>query len=123
MLGNVVPVVSAQTMSSTNTFSSNPIPLDQVFGIAIQAVWTGTPNGTVKLQASCDPPSQAQIAGPSYSTVTNWTDVANSSYSITGSAGNYMWNVADANYRWIRLTYTNTSGTGSMTAYACVKGI
>lgn len=111
------------TMTGTATIVSNPIPLDQIYGFAIQAFWTGSPTGTLKLQASSDSPgreTQTSSGGPD--AVTNWSDVTNSSYSITGSAGNYMWNFNGAFYRYVRISYTNISGTGTMAAEISAKG-
>lgn len=111
-------------MTGTTTIVSNPIPLDQIYGFAIQAIWTGSPTGAIKLQASCDSPGRETAqsnGGPD--TVTNWTDVTNSSYSISGSAGNYMWNFNGSFYRYIRVSYTNSSGTGTLTAQITPKGV
>lgn len=117
--------MSASAMTSTNTLTSTSTPLDQAVGCAIQVVWTGTPNGTFKLQASDDKPSrQTQTSSGGPDTITNWTDITDSSYTIAGTAGDYMWNITDVMYRNIRLVYTNTSGTGTLTvAQIVVKGV
>lgn len=110
-------------MTGSATINSNPIPLDQIYGFAIQAVWIGSPTGVIKLQASSDSPgreTQTSSGGPDI--ITNWVDITNSPYSITGSAGNYMWNFNGAFYRYVRVSYTNTSGTGSLIAEISVKG-
>lgn len=107
-------------MTDNSTLNSTIIPLEQAFGCAIQAVWTGTPNGTIKLQASCDLP--VNNIGQGSQTVTNWTDIANTPQVIAGSSGNFMWNITSAMYRYVRLTYTNTSGSGTLNAVMCVKG-
>lgn len=97
------------------TINSAPYNIQQLYGYAIQAEFTGTPTGTFKLQASNDPatsynPGNGQGGNP----VINWTDVQNSSYGVTAS-GNYMWNVFEVMYNWVRLVYTDTSG-GTSTA-------
>ncbi len=116
-------VMSSTTMTGTNVLTSNPIPLDQIFMLAIQTAWTGTPVGTFKLQGSCDsPPNQNQIS-TSPPTITNWTDIT-TTQAAGGAAGNYMWNLADVGYRYARLVYTNASSTGVITvAQANLKGI
>lgn len=111
--------VDAGSMTSTNTINSDPVWLGHAMGVAIQAVWTGTPNGAFKLQSSLDP----QEYSPGYTpTITNWEDIADSSYSVTGSAGSYTWNVSDAFFRWIRIVYTNTSSAGTLTVRFNTKG-
>jgi len=84
--------------------------LDSIWGYSIQAVWTGTPNGTIKLQASSDPINQAnQVNSP-----INWTDIANSAQVIT-AAGNFMWNITSTSYNYVQLVYLDAS-SGSSTA-------
>lgn len=92
---------------SGNLTSTN-LSLLQVFGFSIQAVWTGTPTGTLQLNCSNDG--------------VNWDMVQNSAQSLTGSAGHFTWNVTSSNYRWVQLTYTATSGSGSLTVNAFCRG-
>ena len=123
MKSNTIQMVLSSSSLAGN-ITSNPIPLDQIYGFAIQAVWTGVPTGTLKLQASSDSPSrqtQTSLGGPDV--ITNWTDVANSSVALTGSSGNYMWNFTSCMFRYVRLVYTSTSGTGSITAEISAKGV
>lgn len=102
-------VISSGSMTGTATINGTTLDLDQRLGYSCQAVWTGTPNGAIKLQASDDIASSAAA-------VTNWTDVANSSVSISGAAGNTMWSGDPVDFRWLRVTYTNTSSTGTLNA-------
>ncbi len=120
MKSNVISLVSAGAMTGATTINSSAIPLEQIYGYAIQAVWTGTPNGTIKLQASCDVPAQTPTTA---GVPTNWTDIADTSTSIAGTSGNQLWNVNGCFYRYVRLTYTNTSSTGSLSALMSVKGV
>jgi hypothetical protein len=91
--------------------ASAAIPLPQMFGYAVQAVISGTPTGTLKLQASVDP---VQEGVPNPPLPTNWNDIASSSVTVT-AAGTTTWNVTDAMYTWVRLVYTDAS-SGSSTA-------
>lgn len=87
---------------------------------SIQLVFTGSPVGTFKLQASIDPYSGSNPTGD---TITNWTDVTDSDQAIT-AAGNHMWNVENAGYTWVRVIWTVTSGTGDLTvARIMTKGV
>lgn len=110
-------------MTGTTTIVSDPVPLEQIYGFAVQAIYTGTPVGTFSLQASSDAPArtpQTSNGGPD--TVTNWATIVGSTQAISG-AGNFMWNVSGGFYRYVRLVYTNTSGTGTLTAELSVKGV
>ena len=116
-VANVQNIVPANTVLNTN-INSDPMPLYHVYGYSIQAVYTGTPTGTFKLQASSDPVFPGNKA-PNSNFVVNWTDVANSSVTVT-AAGNYMWNVTDVMYNFVRLVYTDGS-SGASTAVLTVS--
>lgn len=67
----------------------------------VQATYTGTPTGTLKLQGSNDN--------------TTWTDVPNSSISLSGSPGNSL--LSDTpGYAYARIFYAHTSSTGTLNA-------
>jgi hypothetical protein len=107
-------IVNGASMGANVT--SEPVLLDQVAVAAVQAVWTGAPEGTLKLQASCDVGSDLAGGG-----VTTWTDLANPQ-TLAGAAGNYMWHLPDIGYRWLRCVFTRTAGTGALTARFVGKG-
>lgn len=101
-------IVTAFVLNTT--LNSPAIDMQQLYGIAIQATFTATPTGTFKLQASCDPATSYNSGnGQGANPITNWTDVANSSYVVSAS-GNYLWNVFDCMFNWIRVVYTDGSG-------------
>lgn len=83
-----------------------------------QLVWTGgTVNGSFKIQVSNDP--GALLAGV-VSGVSNWSDYTGSSSTASG-AGDLTYNVNIAAYRWARIAYTRTSGTGTVNGYVNAK--
>jgi hypothetical protein len=105
-------IVSSQAMNVN--FASIPILLDQLYGANLQAVYTGSPNGFFKLQASNDDV-------PLSNSVSNWTDIVGSTQLISTS-GSIMWNLNGAFYRWIRIVWTVTSGNGSCDVTIFGKG-
>lgn len=107
---NNVDVSTSQTSAAYSLY--------QVYGYFIQANITGSPVGTIKLQASGDPGSYTP-----YDTMAPlvWTDIANSSQSVNG-AGTASWNVNLAFYSWVRVVYTAASGSGHITARMNTKG-
>ena len=118
-LQNIIPL---NTVMNT-TINSKALQLENMFGYSIQIVFTGTPTGTFKLQASADPVSKAnQVFGANgvvTYTPTNRTDIANSSQSVS-AAGNIMWNYNQlAGYNYVRVVYTDGS-SGSSTAIITV---
>ncbi len=106
-------------MTDTETIESAAIWIGHAAGAAIQAVWTGTPEGTLKLQCSVDPTQPQPGITPS---LTNWEDIADSEYAVAGAAGSYTWNVDAAYFPWVRAVYTNASGTGSLNVRFNSKG-
>ena len=108
-------IITNATMNTTLT--SEAIPLVNTYGYSIQAKWTGTPTGTLKLQASSDAFMYVNDNQPQVPTT--WTDIADSSQSIV-AAGDFMWNIIGAFYNFVRVVYTDGSG-GSSTAVINVR--
>jgi len=50
----------------------------------------------------------------------DWVDIPSSSQAIT-SAASHMWNVTGAAYDWVRVFWTASSGTGTLTAKLRIK--
>jgi hypothetical protein len=101
----------------------------------MSAIITGTPTGTIQIQASNDPetndtqvntnygpgqtPTNPPAVGP-----TNWVTIANSPFPVS-SAGEEMWNVNYAGYNYVRVQYLDASGgtsTATMTIIFNGKG-
>lgn len=111
---------TAQAMNAS--FNTAAIQTNQLFGYAVQAVFTGSSiNGTIKLQGSCD----KALDGPIPSSPTNWTDITGSSVTIN-AAGSELYNVSDVMYNWVRFVYTDGSSgssNGVMTVTISGKGV
>lgn len=90
--------------------NSNPYPLYDTYGLAAQAIITGTVAGTLKIQGTCD---KSQL-GDGSDIAANWTDIASSSQNVS-NAGTLIWNLDATYYTFIRFVYTSTSGTGTLT--------
>ena len=116
---NQDPIVTNGDMSLP--IVSDTIPLDQVYGYAIQAVYTtaGALGGVLEVQASSnhqeDNEKNVLVAG-------DWVTVKNSPVTLNG-AGSFMWNITDPNYLWARLVYTPAIGdSGVLNATVTTKG-
>lgn len=114
---NTPNIIPASTVMAT-TIDSLAMQLEDMVNFSIQIVFTGTPTGSFKLQASDDPvPKPSQVFGPNgvvTYTPSNWTDVANSSFTVA-AAGNVCWDYNNCGFNYVRVVYTDTSG-GSSTA-------
>lgn len=105
--------VTNQVMNTT--IISVPLPVNQLYGYAIQASFTATPTGTLKLQASTDKFSSNNALDPDGLTVpAHWDDITGSPVSVS-AAGTYTWNVTGCFYNYVRLVFTDGS-SGASTA-------
>lgn len=102
--------IQTAVLLNTNVTGAH-VPLKNMFMYSIVAIITGTPTGTLKLQASNDPETNDTVPLSDNPPV-NWVDVANSSFSVS-AAGNTMWNVTDVAYNYVRVIYTDSSGATS----------
>lgn len=115
------------TVSLASSSNLRPLWLGHVLNYGIQLVFTGTPDGTFKLQVSNDR-GQPEASGDAqkYAGVTNWTDVADSSQTIS-AAGNVYYDVQLSGAEWVRVVWTASgagSGTPTLTsARAKIKGV
>lgn len=112
---NIIPVGTVMNKNIT----SKAMQLQNGMFYNIQIVYTGTPTGTFKLQASSDNSATMTAAGQFPYTPVNWTDVLNSSQAVV-NAGSTMWNVEWASYNFIRVVYTDGS-SGASTAVITVS--
>ena len=112
------------TLSMGASFNMRPIYLGHIAQYAIQLVFTGTPNGNFKLQCSNDaghPNAQSKVEQSA--DVVHWTDVLDSAQAIV-AAGNHTWNAENVGYLWVRVVWTQTASTGTLTtSVANLKGV
>jgi hypothetical protein len=106
-------------------YNSPYVQLKNIYTYTMSAIITGTPTGTIQIQASNDPetndtqtnmptvPGQTMPNPPSVAPV-NWVTITNSPF-IVSSAGQEMWNVNYAGYNYVRVQYLDGSG-GTSTA-------
>lgn len=100
-----IALLSAADASSTVT--STPVDLGDMVNYSCQVVFSsGTLNGTLKLTASNDN--------------VNYTDVTGSS-QVIASGASHVWNVVNATYRYSKVVWTPSSGTGTISATALIK--
>lgn len=86
--------------------------LGHIINFSVQAVYTGTPAGSFKLQGSNDVGNiDAQSEANQTVNVTNWTDIADSDV-LVAAAGNFMINYQNCGFDWVRVVWT-ASGAGS----------
>lgn len=76
-----------------------------IFEYCVQAVWSAgsSPLGTLKLQASIDN--------------SNYVDISGTTVGVSGNTGSVIWNITNHSYKYLRLIYTRSSGSGTLNAY------
>lgn len=118
---NNSPLVNAASMAGDVTSPATII--QRLPGISYSVVWTGTPVGTFAVQVSND------FSLDSTGTVLNaghWTSLPTSAFTGTypvpsGSASAGFLDVVGTEAYAVRLKYTRTSGTGTLTVIPCAK--
>lgn len=94
--------------SMTSNFTSPSQQMTYMINACIQAVFTGTPNGTLSLQVSNDN--------------VNYTTYTGSSTAITG-AGSFAWLIGDIGFPWVQVVYSASSSTGTLSITVNGKGV
>ena len=115
----------AGPVDMTTSFELPPVYLGHICNYSIQLVFTGAPNGTYTLQCSNDPgnPNVRPLDPERYENVVNWTTITGSAQPIL-AAGDHTYQVQNAGYPWVRVVWTASSGSGSLTsARSNVKGV
>ena len=110
------PALAAINAATAGAQASVAIPTQNIFNMSVQIVATGAPVGVAKIQVSND----EAISIPNQFVPTNWNDLSGVTVNVT-AAGAFLIPKFDVCYNYVRIVYTKTSGTGSITAN--VKGL
>lgn len=75
---------------------------------SVQVKWSGSGvTGLAKLQASLNG--------------VDWLDIPDSTQTISGSSGGFMYDVTEANYNWLNIVCTSSSGSITFEAWLQLK--
>ncbi len=112
-------IVDAVSMGASITSAITNIQyLDNV---GIQGVFTGTPVGDFSVQVSAD---HAQDANGNITVAGNWVTLTLSpAPSAAGTADTFYIDLNQLSAPYVRLVYTRTSSTGTLTAYITAKHV
>lgn len=114
-----VNLITAQSMGASITSPIVEVRLQD--NIGIQLDWTGTPTGTFDVQISSnhlqDINGNVQVPG-------TWVSLPLSpAITASGSADTAYIDLNQQSAQYMRIVYTRTSGTGSLTAVVVAKGV
>lgn len=107
------PPVGTKTgsMTGTNTIYTNIYDTTLYDNAGIEVAWTGTPTGTLTVQ--CSNSGTAFYALTFNPTLTQ----------PAGSGGGYLIDLNQLPFKYVMLQYTNSGGSGTISAYLCVKDL
>lgn len=97
--------VVSGTMSSTNTIYSQIIDVSKMDNLGFEVNWSGTPTGTLTVSVS--------------NSGINWPNLTFSPVLAqpSGSAGFYALGLELFEFKYVMFSYTNVSGSGTLTIY------
>lgn len=115
------PIINAVSMASSITGSATII--QRLPGISYDLAWTGDPTGTFSIQVSN---TYAQNVDGTVANAGNWTTLPPAAFIGTipapaGSPDTGFIDIVGTEAYAIRIVYTRSSGTGSLTVLACAK--
>lgn len=112
---------TTNNMTGVAVVTSLVMDMRTIYACAIQAKWTGTAVGTFSIQGSLDyKPNQA--GGTPLNSGT-WDDMGITPANLpAGSANHTLIDIGATGIPFIRIVYTNSSGTGTLTVYGNSKG-
>lgn len=113
------PQIVLNAASMAGSLISSPTILQSLSKIAYQAVWTGTsPVGTISIQGSenysLNPNGQVNNTGTWTTLTLAYNGTLVTSVPVTGNTGDALIDLETGIYA-LRLIYTRTSGTGTIT--------
>ena len=108
-------IIPSGAMTGTETITSQVFDVQSLEGAAFQPTWTGTPTGTLIVQVSLDyvPAAGSNNGSGTPINAGTWTNLgASIPQNPAGSAGNTYIPIYASCADYIRLSYTNESGSG-----------
>jgi hypothetical protein len=103
----------------TSTIHSEPLHIEMLSFVGFDISWTGSPTGTFSVEVSN---TYTLNADGSPGKPGNWTALTlSAAVTASGSPGNAFIDIDAISAAFIRLTYTPSSGTGTLNAVATAK--
>lgn len=89
----------------SGNLSSSIIDISEVTGYCVHAIWSGAPVGNLLIEGSND----------------SSNFVAVNTQATGGASGQHLLNVEKIHYRYLRVRFSFTSGTGTLNCYISAK--
>lgn len=121
LLKPVTLFISGNQAMSPSAITSTAVEIQNQDNIGIQLHWTGTPTGAFAFQVSSD--YRVDIEG-NVQNAGNWIALTlNPAIAAAGSADDAYVDFNQLSALYIRVVYTPSSGTGTLTGIAVGKGV
>ena len=118
---NVVPPVPGNMLSTLVSFPTK-IQLEDVAGYSLS--WTGAPVGTFSFQCSADYTPNAPFPSDYSASAGTWTNITlNNTIAAAGTPDNAYVDLQLVSAPWIRVVYTPTDGTGTLSIWVTGKSL
>lgn len=114
--------------SCSSSWQSKPFPLQTFVGVSVQAAYSGTFNGTLRLQVSNDNGFNYETSKEQpvpINDIVNWTNVPDPApATISGSfaQGNAFWNYPFSYAKWLRLSFEATGSNPGFVQSVAIQG-
>lgn len=113
-LGPIVIIpATANNMTGTSVLTSLVADMRQRHASSFQMIWTGTPVGSFSIQGSLD---YAENSAGAVMTAGTWNDLGITVSAPAGSASAVVVDISLTGIPYMRLVYTNASGSGALKA-------
>jgi len=118
---NKTQVVAAGAMTGTSVITSSVVGIAYLDNVGVQLNFTGNPTGTFQVQVSADYQQDSQGVVTS---VGNWVSVTLSPAPVASGAANQIYiDMQQLSAPFLRVVYTNASGTGVLNAFVVGKSV
>lgn len=112
-----ISLFSAGVMTGTNVLTSPVINLNFLDNLGVQLHFTGTPTGTFQVQVSADYNPTTHNAG-------HWVAIVLDPVPVAAGAPDDIYiDMNQLSAPWVRVVYTNASGSGVLDGFATAKSV
>ena len=113
-MSSITPIFSFNKTLYTNEsmagdLVSEIVDISEVTGYAVHFIWSGNPTGSLLVEAS--------------NTQNSSDFILVSTTALAGTADKKILNVEKAHYRFIKISYVRTSGTGNLSLHVSGKRV
>lgn len=129
MLKNIAQpfaILSSVSISAPITVSSSVSAIKYLDSLSVQFNWAGNWTGNFSIDGSLDFAYGTPQTGPGATNAGNWTSLTLSPSNTTigsGSVQPILVNLNQLAFPYMRVTFTNSSGTGAISAFIMGKSL